>query len=134
MGLRGLHNLSKSHLASLHNSPKYNLVILAKSAKSDLGIPEHRKITMGLFFLGWCRLLFLNSHGAILCLDRAEFLFLSFGCMMFFNFGVGCFVFSRANLGLRCSPAGERTEAVEYKYVFLKSVTFVFGCVLVRKQ
>ena len=113
MGLRGLHNLSKSHLASLHNSPKYNLVLLAKSAKSDLGIPEHRKITMGLFFLGWCRLLFLNSHGAILCLDRAEFLFLSFGCMMFFNFGVGCFVFSRANLGLRCSPAGERTEAVE---------------------
>ena len=55
-------------------------------------------------------MLFLNSHGAILCLDRAEFLFLSFGCMMFFNFGVGCFVFSRANLGLRCSPAGERTE------------------------
>ena len=53
---------------------------------------------------------------------------------MFFNFCVGCFVFSRANLGLRCSPAGERTEAVEYKYVFLKSVTLVFGCVLVRKQ
>ena len=73
-----------------------------------------------MFFLGggWCRLLFLNSHGAILCLDRAEFLFLLFGCMMFFNFGVGCFVFSHANLGLRCSPASERTEAVEYKYVF----------------
>ena len=38
--------------------------------------------------------------------------------MMFFNLGVGCFVFSHANLGLSCSPVGERTEAVEHTYVF----------------
>ena len=38
--------------------------------------------------------------------------------MMFFNLGVGCSVFSRANLGLRYSPAGKRTKTVEYKYVF----------------
>ena len=49
--------------------------------------------------------------------------------MMFFNLGVGCFVSSHANLGLSCSTAGERTEAVEHTYVFLKSVTFIFGCV-----
>jgi hypothetical protein len=50
--------------------------------------------------------------------------------MMFFNLGVGCFVFSHANLGLSCSPVGERTEAVEHTYVFFKkSVTFIFGCV-----
>ena len=65
MGLRGLRNLSKSHLASLHNSPKCNLVNFAKSAKSDLGIPEHRKITMGFLFFGLvqvCFLEFTRSH------------------------------------------------------------------------
>ena len=68
MGLGGLHNLSKSHLESLHNSPKYNLVILAKSAKSDLGIPEHRKITMGLFFFGLVQVAFFEF-------TRSDFVF-----------------------------------------------------------
>ena len=80
MGLRALHNLSKSHLASLHNSPKYNLVIFAKSAKSDLGIPEHRKITM-CFFVFWVGAgLFFRIHTERFCVwTGAEFYFYHLG-------------------------------------------------------
>ena len=46
--------------------------------------------------------------------------------MMFFNLGVGCFVFSHANLGLSCSPVGERTEAVEHTYVFFLNLLRLF--------
>ena len=79
MGLRGLHNLSKSHLASLHNSPKYNLVIFAKSAKSDLGIPEHRKITM-FFFWGVGAGCFFRIHTERFCVSTGdEFYFYHLG-------------------------------------------------------
>ena len=107
MVLRALHNLSKSHLASLHNSPKYNLVIFAKSAKSDLGIPEHRKITM-CFFVFWV------GAGCFLEFTRSDFVFgpgLNFIFIIWvhdvFQFGCRMFCFSRANLGLRYSPAGK---------------------------
>ena len=106
MGFKGLHNLSKSHLASLHNSPKYNLVIFAKSAKSDLGIPEHRKITMFFLFFGLVQVVFLEF-------TRSDFVFGPGPNFIFiiwvhdvFQFGCRMFCFFTCQFGFEIQPSG----------------------------